>query len=95
MRVLITALVMVLVALQYRLWISEDGLRELRSLEAEIALQSERNGAWAERNAALEAEVRDLKEGSDAADERARSELGLVRADETFFQITSLGDAEQ
>ena len=94
MRALIVALAVVLVLLQYRLWLSDDGVRELRSLEAELVRQSERNADWAERNAALEAEVRDLKEGSDAAEERARSELGLVRADETFFQIMSFGDAE-
>lgn len=95
MRALIIALAVALVALQYRLWVSADGLRELRSLEAGLIRQSEQNAAWAARNDALEAEVRDLKEGSDAVDERARSELGLVRADETFFQIMSVGDAER
>jgi cell division protein FtsB len=87
MRLLIVLLVAALIALQWRLWVSGDGLQELRALEAEVSRQSDVNAAWAARNASLAAEVRDLKQGSDAAEERARSELGLVGEDETFYQI--------
>jgi cell division protein FtsB len=87
MRVLIAIFVVALALLQYRLWVSEDGLRELWQLEAEVAAQTAENARLAERNAALEAEVEDLHEGHDAAEERARSELGMVRKDETFYQI--------
>lgn len=87
MRVLIVLFAAALLALQYRLWISEDGLRERWQLEAEVKAQSDENSRLAERNAALEAEVLDLKQGSDAVEERARTELGMVRKDETFYQI--------
>lgn len=93
MRWLIAALALAFIWLHLKLWLSDDGLRELWSLEAELARQSERNAAWAERNAALEAEVLDLKQGREAAEERARSELGMVREDETFYQIVSVDDA--
>jgi cell division protein FtsB len=90
MRPLILILAVVFTWMQYLLWVAPDGLRELRALEAELADQSERNAAWAERNNALEAEVRDLRQGQAAAEERARAELGMLSEDETFFQIVSL-----
>lgn len=87
MRVLIAALAAVLVLLQARLWLSNGGLREVWRLEAEVARQVDNNERLAARNAALEAEVRDLKEGLAAAEERARTELGMIHKDETFYQI--------
>ena len=87
MRVLIAALAAVLVLLQARLWLSNGGLREVWRLEAEVARQVETNERLAARNAALEAEVRDLKDGLAAAEERARTELGMIHKDETFYQI--------
>jgi cell division protein FtsB len=90
MRPLIAFFALALVLLQYRLWASEDGLRELWQLEAEIAAQSDENARLAARNATLEAEVIDLKQGRDAAEERARSELGMVREDETFYQVVPM-----
>jgi cell division protein FtsB len=56
-------------------------------LEAEVARRSEDNARLAARNAALEAEVRDLKQGLAAAEERARTDLGMIQAGETFYQI--------
>jgi cell division protein FtsB len=67
--------------------LSEDGLREVWRLEAEVDRRTDENGRLALRNSALEAEVLDLKQGLDAAEERARSELGMVQPDETFYQI--------
>jgi cell division protein FtsB len=87
MRVLMAALAVVLVLLQARLWLSNGGLREVWRLEADVAKQIEDNARLAARNAALEAEVRDLQNGLAAAEERARTELGMIHADETFYQI--------
>ena len=90
MRLLILSLTIALLLLQYRLWLSDDGMREVWALETQLAQQTQANGEMADRNAALEAEVLDLKEGLAAAEERARSELGLVGADETFYQVVPL-----
>jgi cell division protein FtsB len=87
MRFLIVVLVAVLVLLQFRLWLSDDGLREVWRLEAEVGRRSDENGRLAVRNSALEAEVLDLKEGMAAAEERARTELGMIQTGETFYQI--------
>jgi cell division protein FtsB len=77
----------VLVLLQLRLWLSDDGLREVWRLEADVERRTEENSRLALRNAALEAEVLDLKQGLAAAEERARTELGMIREGETFYQI--------
>ncbi|MBN1239127.1 MAG: cell division protein FtsB [Gammaproteobacteria bacterium] len=87
MRLLIALLAAALVVLQFRLWLTEGGLREVWRLKEQVALRTEENRLLAERNAALEAEVLDLKRGLAAAEERARSELGMVLPDESFFQI--------
>jgi cell division protein FtsB len=87
MRFLMVVLALVLVLLQARLWLSSGGLREVWQLEAEVARRAEDNTRLAARNAALEAEVRDLKQGLSAAEERARTELGMIQAGETFYQI--------
>ena len=87
MRVLIGILFAALVLLQCRLWLSDDGLREVWRLSAEVERRTEENGRLAVRNAALDAEVRDLKQGMAAAEERARSELGMIQEGETFYQI--------
>jgi len=86
-RPLIVILAVALAWLQLELWLAADGMREVLRLEAEVARRTEENRALAARNAALEAEVLDLKQGSAAAEERARSELGFVQPDETFYQI--------
>ena len=96
MRLFIVIFTGLLVLLQYRLWMTDGGLREVRQLEAALGEQTEVNRSLASRNAALEAEVLDLKQGLDAVEERARAELGMVRDDETFYQITPFrGDARQ
>ncbi len=87
MRHLIAFLLVALAALQYELWASEDGLREVWRLEDQVRAQTAENEQLAGRNAELEAEVRDLKQGLSAVEERARNELGMVRPEETFFQI--------
>jgi len=77
----------VLVLLQYQLWMSDGGMREVWRLRGEVASRTEQNAAQASRNSELAAEVRDLKEGLAAVEERARTELGMVGSDETFYQI--------
>ena len=76
---------MLLIVLQIRLWFSEDGYREVVRLGDEVAVQQHQNQQLAERNARLEAEVKDLKGGFSAVEERARADLGMVEEDESFF----------
>ncbi len=88
MRILLLALFLALALLQGRLWLSDDGLREVRRLDSQVLERSEENRALAVRNAALEAEVLNLKNGLAAAEERARTELGMIADGETFYQVT-------
>ncbi|MGH8244218.1 MAG: cell division protein FtsB [Steroidobacteraceae bacterium] len=87
MKLAFAALVAVFVLLQYRLWISDEGMREVWHLREAVAAQQEENAALAERNAQMKAEVADLKYGLDAVEERARNDLGMIAANETFFQV--------
>lgn len=87
LRIVAGLLLLALVVLQYRLWASSDGMREVWRLERAIESQTEENARLAERNRTLAAEVRDLKEGKQAIEERARTDLGMVRSNETFFQV--------
>jgi cell division protein FtsB len=79
----------VVVALNYRIWISDDGRSDVRRLERSVAAQQATNAALSRRNEQLAAEVADLKGGLVAIEERARSELGMVGPDETFFQVVA------
>jgi cell division protein FtsB len=88
MRPLIVIFSVSLVLLQVKLWGSADGMPDLWRLQAQVRDQTAANAELAERNEALEAEVVDLKQGLEAAEERARSELGMIGHDETFYQIT-------
>jgi cell division protein FtsB len=87
MKWLAAALVVVVVLLQYRIWLSEDGVRELHRLETAVAAQRTENDQLGERNRQLAAEVRDLKNGMQALEERARSDLGMIASNETFYQV--------
>jgi cell division protein FtsB len=92
MRVLAIASLALLVLLQYRLWFGAGGLNEVRHLRQEITHQRGENELLSERNRTLTAEVQDLKQGTAAIEERARTDLGMVGAGETFSQvITPLG----
>ncbi len=95
MRLLLLALCLSLLLLQGRLWVSGEGIRELRQLKTQVAERTEENRTLAVRNAALEAEVQDLKQGLAAVEERARVDLGMIGAEETFFQITPQPTAER
>jgi len=87
MRWLIALLMVLLVYLQYRLWVGDGSLAEVWRLRGAVAEQRAENARLQERNQALDAEVRDLKEGLEAVEERARSELGMIREGEVFYQI--------
>jgi cell division protein FtsB len=87
MKWLAAALLTALLLLQYRLWLSGDGVREVWRLRAAVAAQQSENARLSERNRQLSAEVHDLKQGYAALEERARSDLGMVAANETFFQV--------
>jgi cell division protein FtsB len=87
MKWLAAALLVVVVLLQYRIWLSEDGIRELRRLDTAVATQRTENDQLGERNRQLAAEVRDLKSGMQALEERARSDLGMIASNETFYQV--------
>jgi cell division protein FtsB len=84
-------LTLILVALvgviQYPLWLGKGGWMRVWEVDQQIAAQREVNAKLKARNSALDAEVRDLKQGLEAIEERARSELGMVRQDEIFFQV--------
>jgi len=87
LRVVALLLLVAFLALQYRLWLSPNGMRDLWRTERAIEVQTEENERLAERNRPLAAEVRDLQEGRAAIDERARTDLGMVGSNETFFQM--------
>ncbi|HSX59055.1 MAG TPA: cell division protein FtsB [Tahibacter sp.] len=80
-------LLALLIVLQIKLWTGAGGVRDVESLRGTVAETRKANEALKARNEALQAEVRDLKEGRDAIEERARSELGLVKPGETFYQV--------
>ena len=76
-----------ILALQYPLWIGKGSWTRVRELDRQVAEQRDNNARLKARNDALDAEVRDLKEGSDALEERARLELGMIKRDEVFYQV--------
>ena len=87
MKVLITVLILIFLALQYRLWSGPGSFEEMNQLDKKITLQADANAILQERNANLIQEVDNLKTGMDSIEERARSELGLIKKGETFFLI--------
>ncbi len=87
MKPIIILLVLLLVYLQYRLWIGDGNLPDVIQLGNEVEDQHEENIRLRERNDMLDAEVRDLQEGLDAIEEHAREDLGMIKDGETFYQI--------
>ncbi len=87
MKWLIAVLIVVLVYLQCRLWFGEGSFANLTQLHSEITKQSAENARLRERNRLLAAEVTALKNNQDALEERARSDLGMIRKGETFFMV--------
>jgi cell division protein FtsB len=81
------ALIALIALLQHPLWLGKGSWLRVWEVDRQMQAQRETNQKLALRNAALDAEVRDLKQGLDAIEERARSELGMIKRDEIFFQI--------
>ena len=87
MKVLFSTLSLMFIILQYQLWLGEDSVRVLNSLDSELEQQRQLNGQLEERNRLVEVEVYDWKNGLEAVEERARSELGMIAEGETFFMV--------
>ncbi len=87
MKLLVAAMLAALLLLQYRIWISSQGVRSVYRLERAVAAQQAVDQRLTRRNARLEAEVADLKSGTGAIEERARSELGMIGPHETFYMV--------
>ena len=84
---LILFLLILIAALQYRLWLGDGSIREYRELQTKIAEMEQEGERRRARNAAIEADVNDLKNGTEAVEEQARHELGMIKPGETFVQI--------
>ena len=80
---------MLLTGLQYRLWVADGGLAHTHRLANEVRAQQDENAARVARNAALDAEIRDLKSGTAAIESRARTTLGMVHDGETFYLVVN------
>jgi cell division protein FtsB len=87
MRRLILVLIILVLILQYRLWVGPGSLAELRTFQQDLALLEDELTQLRARNQELQAEVIDLSEGEEAVEERARTELGMIKAGEIFIQV--------
>ena len=87
LRIALVALVVLLAWLQYRLWFGEGGTRAVEQLQTRVVEQRRQDEGLTQRNAALAAEVADLKAGEAAIEERARNELGMIKPGETFYRV--------
>jgi cell division protein FtsB len=88
-KALASILAVLVLALQYPLWFGKGGWMRVWELERNLAQQRENTARLKARNDSLDAEVRDLKEGNEAIEERARTELGMMKRDEVFYQVVS------
>jgi len=87
MRALLALLLLILILLQVKMWFGEGGFSDVARLEQRVEEQAQENEALAQRNRELQAEVEDLRQGLGAVEERARSELGMIKEDEEFYQV--------
>ena len=90
MRSLLAMLLLVLIALQLKMWFGEGGYRDVKRLAVRVEAQARENEVLALRNRELQAEVEDLRQGLQAVEERARSELGMVKENEEFYQVVPI-----
>ena len=86
-RWLLVLLGLVALLMQCQLWLSDDGFAKTRKLRAAVTEQRAQNDFLVQRNQALDAEVLNLKHSSEAAEERARTDLGMIGPNETFYQV--------
>jgi len=94
MRTLLVILLLMLVALQVKMWFGEGGYSDVKRLELRVEEQARENENLAQRNRELQAEVEDLRQGLQAVEERARSELGMVKESEEFYQVVPKNQGE-
>lgn len=94
MKWLAAALAVAVLLLQYRIWVSDNGVRQVERLKQAVAAQTTEDARLEERNRQLAAEVRDLKTGMGALEERARSDLGMIGRNETFYQVVPARPAD-
>ena len=87
MKILALVLLILLVWLQYKIWLQDGGIPEVLQLQQEVESVKIEVGKLEERNASLDAEVQDLKKGLDAIEERARSEMGMIKEGEVYYQV--------
>ena len=94
MRILAGVLGALILAIQYPLWLGKGSWLRAAEIDRQLAAQKAKNAELERRNAALAAEVKDLKTGTEAIEERARQELGMVRSDEVFYQYVEKRPAD-
>ena len=87
MKIIIIFLLTLLIWLQYKVWLQDGGIPEVLQLEQEIEVVRSEVKTLKERNSSLNAEVKDLKKGLDAIEERARSEMGMLKEGELYYQV--------
>lgn len=87
MKILIATIVLLTIHLQYRLWVGDGSVAQIKEYQARLETLKEKVKEKKERNEALYAEIEDLRKGQEAVEERARDELGMVKESETFFQV--------
>ena len=91
MKIIIIVLLVLLLWLQYKIWLQDGGIPEVMQLQDEVREVADEVKKLRERNASLDAEVKDLKKGLDAIEERARSEMGMIRKGEVYYQVIEPG----
>ena len=91
MKILAGLLRALILLIQYPLWLGKGGWLRVAEVDRQVSAQRDKNGQLEARNTALEAEVRDLKQGLEAIEERARYELGMIKPGEVFFQVVEEG----
>ena len=94
MKILIGILIILVIGLQYKLWLGDGSLSEVVQLSRELDLQKEKLRLLEERNTILEAQVLDLQNGLDAFEEKARNDLGMIKQGETFIQLIPSANSE-
>ena len=87
MKIIVFVLLVLLIWLQYKIWLQDGGIPEVIQLQYEIEEVKTEVGKLQERNSSLDAEVKDLKKGLDAIEERARSEMGMIKEGEVYYQV--------
>jgi len=88
-KVIMLVLAVMLAVLQYQLWFGAGGMTSIKALNQSIAMQTVANDQLAERNRAVSADINDLQHGQQATEERARTQLGMVKQGEVYYQITN------